>query len=100
MKIFFGVVFLSIFIIAIGFMAIAYISHINENIDEMLNKKGYKGYKGYKKYIESKHKEKYIAKEPKQFENYISKNKRKASNKQEKRMVDAYIYNELNKKRK
>jgi uncharacterized membrane protein YkgB len=100
MKVFFGIVFLSIFIIIVGLMALAYISHINENIDEMLHKKGYKSYKGYKKYMENKYRGKHNKKETQYLETNIIKNRKKAMKKEEKKLVDAYIFSELDKKRK
>ncbi len=100
MKVFFGILFLSIFIIVVGFMALAYISHINECIDEMLHKKGHKSYKGYKKYTENKHKGKHVKNEARYFHTNISKNKDKVTKKEEKKLVDAYVFSELNKKRK
>lgn len=101
MKIIFGTIFLLIFILAVGGIAFTYIFSVNNNIDNMLKKKGFKNYKNYKKCAQSRQSESSIPEEKKvKPDNYNNKYNYKIQKKEEKRQVEEYLYNEMNKRRK
>jgi len=100
-KIIFGTVFLLIFIVAVGGIAFTYIFSVNNNIDNMLKKKGFKNYKNYKKCALSKPLQTSVPEEKKaEPDTYNERYNYKKQKKEEKRQVEEYLYFEMNKRRK
>lgn len=101
MKIIFGTVFLLIFIVAVGGIAFTYVFSVNNNIDNMLKKKGFKNYKNYKKCAQSNPLESSIPEKKKiKPDKYNERYNYKIHKKEEKRQVEEYLYYEMNKRRK
>ncbi len=102
MKIIFGTIFLLIFIVAVGGIAFTYVFSVNNNIDNMLKKKGFKNYRNYKKRAaQSKPLESSIPEQRKvKPDKYNERYNYKMQKKEEKRQVEEYLYYEINKRRK
>ncbi len=101
MKIIFGTILLLIFILAIGLIAVTYVYAINDNINNMLKKKGFKSYKNYKKCMESKPAVENLPEDgKKKSDSHIAKYNYKMQKKEEKKQIEEYLYYEMSKRRK
>ncbi|NMC57099.1 MAG: hypothetical protein GYA50_07765 [Eubacteriaceae bacterium] len=101
MKIIFGTILLLIFILTVGGIAFTYVFSVNNNINNMLKKKGFKNYKNYKKCVENKP----IASSTPEDRNtkqdkYNNRYNYKIHKREEKRQVEEYLYYEMSKRRK
>jgi len=100
-KIIFGTIFLLIFIVAVGGIAFTYVFSVNNNIENMLKKKGFKNYRNYKKCALSKPLQSSVPEEKKaEPDKYNERYNYKNQKKEEKRQVEEYLYYEMNKRRK